>query len=237
MDSGWNIKHIVRLIVTSKTYQQSSDATAATYERDPGNKLLARGPRFRLDAELIRDSALEASGILNPAVGGPSVFPIQPPNVWANPISGEDWTESAGADRFRRGLYTFVKRSAPYPNFLSFDSTSRESCVVRRIRTNTPLQALAQMNDQMNMEASLGLAARMKKEGGKDPLSYGFRLCTCRRPNADEAKRLHALYDKLLERYRSNPEQSAKLGKNPEDAALVLTANTLLNLDETVTRR
>ena len=240
MDRGWNIKAIHKLIVMSNTYRQSSVSTAERTRIDPQNVWLARGPRFRLEAEAIRDNALAISGMLNPAVGGPSVYPSQPAGVWDSPYSGEQWMENKDANRYRRGLYTFLKRTAPYPAFTAFDATSRESCTVRRIRTNTPLQALALLNDQAYLEAARALATRMTREGGKDPkaqLAYGFRLCTLRRPSAAELQRLDQLRAQLRTRYTAIPTEAKKLAGTAEAATWTMVANVLLNLDETITKQ
>ncbi|RYG25531.1 DUF1553 domain-containing protein [bacterium] len=234
-DGGWNVKDTIRLIVCSAAYRQSSVATPALLRKDPNNRLLARGSRFRLEAETIRDNALTVAGLLSRRVGGPSVMPDQPDGVWDIPYGGERWMRADGENRWRRGLYTTWKRSAPYPAFVAFDATSREACTVRRIRTNTPLQALALLNDTGMIAAAEALAGRMAKEGGKDPLRYGFRLATGRQPNAKELLRLQTLKNGLLTRYRRSPIEAAKLG-GPEKAAMTLTANVLLNLDETITR-
>lgn len=236
MDKGWDMKAMVRLIVTSSTYRQSSAATAASEEKDPHNILLARGPRVRLDAETIRDTILSASGLLSTKIGGPSVFPYQPANVWDTPYNGEQWMESKGGDRYRRGLYTFVKRSSPYPSSLSFDGTTRESCTVRRIRTNTPLQALAMLNDQAVFDAAKALGERMLKEPANQRIAFGFRLCTGRRPTKAEADRLTALLNKLEARYSKDQAAAKKLAGTPALAAWTMVANVLLNLDETVTK-
>jgi hypothetical protein len=153
------MKAMHRLIVTSAVYRQSSRVPVALQERDPTNTLLARGPRFRMEAELIRDVTLAASGLLSPKIGGPSVFPFQPEGIWDIPYSDDKWTISDGADRYRRGLYTFVRRTAPYPSMLTFDATSREFCTVRRVRTNTPLQGLTTLNDPAFFEAARALAS------------------------------------------------------------------------------
>ncbi len=235
----WDVKAMLRLIVTSSTYRQSSSATPALAEKDPQNVLLARGPRFRMEAEMVRDNALAVSGLLDPQIGGPSVFPEQPSGVWDTPYNGEQWTTSSGGQAHRRGLYTFLKRSAPYPSFLALDATARDVCTVRRLRTNTPLQALALLNDSVMMEAARGLAGRMKYEtdGSRDMmLRHGFRLCTGRLPSAPELTRLIALHDKLVGRYRQDQQSAKKVGSDPDDAALVMVANTLLNLDETITK-
>jgi len=218
--TGWNQKALHRKIVLSRTYRQSSKASPEVLAKDPKNEWLARGPRVRLEAELIRDSVLSASGLLSRKVGGPSVFPSQPAGVWNSPYSGERWIPSQGEDAYRRGIYTFIKRTSPYPNFAAFDAPSREECTVRRSQTNTPLQALAMMNDATVIEAAEALSKRMTREGGADlasRLKYGFRLCTGRRPTAAELNRLVAL---------------AKKRKNSLDLAAI----ALLNLDETITK-
>ncbi len=234
-ETSWNVKSMVRLMVTSAAYRQSSTATPELLRKDPYNRLLARGPRYRLEAETIRDNALAIAGLLSPKIGGPSVMPDQPDGVWDAPYTGQMWTRANGEDRFRRGMYTFWKRSSPFPNFAAFDATSRETCTVRRIRTNTPLQALALLNDTGMIAAAEALGGRMNKEGGKDPIGYGFRLATGRSPSLSEAKRLSALRTKLLARYAAKPTEAAKLG-GPQKAANTLLANVLLNLDETITK-
>ncbi len=239
MNKGWDMKAMHKLIVMSSTYRQSSEASAALEEKDPKNQLYARGPRFRLDAETIRDAALKEAGLLNGAIGGPSVFPAQPTGVWDTPYNGEQWMTSDNGDQYRRGMYTFWKRSSPYPSFISLDATSRESCLVRRIRTNTPLQALAMMNDPVMMDAARGLARRSALEGGKDPgsrITFAFRVVTGREPNKKELDRLQALRQKLVDRYTKDSANAMKLGGSPEKAAWTMLCNVLLNLDETVTK-
>jgi hypothetical protein len=239
----WDVKALIRRVVTSSTYRQSSKGTPPLQERDPENRLLARGPRFRMEAEMIRDVALAASGLLSPKIGGPSVFPPQPDGIWNVPYSGDEWVTSAGEDRYRRGLYTFLRRSAPYPSFLTFDATSREFCTVRRGRTDTPLQALTTLNDEAFFEAARALARRMAKEGGADArsrLSYGFRRCVSRRPSARELARLEALYRQYLAQYARDPEAAKGVcgsdEGNAEWAARTMAGNVLLNLDETLTK-
>ncbi len=230
--TGWDMKKMNRLIVTSATYRQSSAATPELIEKDPQNLLLARGPRFRMEAEMIRDNALAVAGLLSPKIGGPSVYPDQPELVWNTPYNGQDWMPSKGEDRFRRGIYTFWKRSAPYPVFLVFDATSREYCTVRRIRTNTPLQALNLMNDTTYIEAAKGLAKQMIEHG----LSYGFQLCTARQPSAQESERLQRLFEKTVQHYEAQPEEAKKLAGDATTSAWTVVANVLLNLDETLTK-
>jgi mono/diheme cytochrome c family protein len=247
----WSMKSLVRLIVTSAAYRQSSRVTPELQARDPYNRLLARGPRFRVEAEMIRDAALAASGLLSRKIGGPSVFPPQPDGIWAVSANSDNdrWLTSTGADRFRRGLYTFIRRSAPYPAMMNFDATSRESCTVRRTRTNTPLQALTLLNDEAFFEIARGLARRMIDEGGADAkarLAYGFRLCVTRAPRAEELARLVKLYEQQLAHYRARPAEAAQLiapQLQPSDkagaaelAAWTVAANVLLNLDATLTK-
>jgi len=257
MRDGWSMKKIKRTIVTSATYRQSSHVTPALVERDPYNKLLARGPRFRVDAETVRDLALAASGLLSPKIGGPSVFPYQPEGVWGQPYSSDKWVESSDEDRYRRGVYTFVRRTSAYPSLLTFDAPSREFCTVRRVRTNTPLQALTTLNDPVFFEAARALAARVRKEAAADPqarATYAFRLCVSRPPTQAELARLVAFYRQQLERYRGDPRAAdAVLGgpvakvastaaapaadsADADLAAWTMVANVLLNLDETITK-
>ena len=225
---GWSTKAIHRLMVTSATYRQSSRAAPALIERDPDNRLLARGPRFRVEAETVRDVALAVSGLLSPKVGGPSVFPDQPDGVWDNPYSKDKWTLSEGEDRYRRSLYTFVRRTAPYPMLTTFDAPSREFCTVRRVRTNTPLQALTLMNDPAFFAAAKALAGRALRDAAPQPEARAvhiFRLATARRPSAAELA-------PLLRFYRAQAERHA----GDDAAAWTMVASVVLNLDETVTK-
>ena len=236
---NWDLKAMNKLMVMSATYRQSSATTAKLTKIDPQNVLLARGPRFRMEAEMVRDNALAISGLLSLKMGGPSVFPSQPDGVWDSPYSGETWQTSAGEDRYRRGIYTFWKRTATYPAFTVLDATSREGCTVRRIRTNTPLQALALLNDPMYLEAAKGLAKRMDREGGTSPrskLQFGFRLCVSRRPTPKESDRLFRLYRTVYAKYAAKPELAKALGSDAEDSARILLANVLLNMDETISK-
>ena len=253
---AWSMKHIHRLIALSATYRQDSALNLAANPQsairnpqleDPYNRLLARGPRFRVEAEMIRDLTLTASGLLSRKLGGPSVMPSQPEGVWRNPYSSEKWAVSKGEDQYRRGLYTFLRRTSPYPAMMTFDATSREQCTVRRIRTNTPLQSLTLLNDEAAMEMARALAKRMFLEAEGDTkarLNYGFRLCTGRHAKPAELDRLAALYDQQLANYKAVPQTANKLlkGENrelpaPELAAWTLVANVLLNLDETLTKQ
>src|SRR4029079_16165531 len=168
MDKGWDIKAMHRLILTSSAYRQSSNVTPALYEKDPYNRLIARGPRFRVEAETVRDIALAASGLLNPAIGGPSVFPQAPAFLFLPPVSygQKNWPESKGADRYRRAMYTFRFRSVPYPMLETFDAPNGDSTCVRRARSNTPLQALTTLNEPMYLEMARALAMKTLMEGG-----------------------------------------------------------------------
>lgn len=244
-DSGWDLKHIHKLIVTSATYRQASNTPPKLLERDPLNILLARGPRFRMEAEMIRDTALQAAGLLSKKVGGPSVMPYQPDNIWDSPYSGEAWRLASGEDRYRRGLYVYWKRTAPYPSFMAFDSTSRETCTIRRIRTNTPLQALALLNDKAYVECASALASRtrvLKKD--RDRIALAFQACTGRKPSAQESARLEKLVSTLRAKYAKSPLEAAKLASGKEQtsqakvesAAWTMLCNVLLNLDETITK-
>jgi hypothetical protein len=213
VDRKWSQKALLRLIVTSSTYAQDAHVSAALLERDPYNRLLARGSRFRLEAETIRDLTLSASGLLNPALRGPSVFPPQPDGIWNIPYNTDKWTTSTGPDRYRRSLYTFLRRTSPYPTQMTFDATSREYCTVRRVRTNTPLQALALLNDDAFFEAAQALARRLltDRAAGTSPESraaFGFRLVTARQPDATELARLLQLYTTELAHYRAHPDDA-----------------------------
>ncbi|HVR71582.1 MAG TPA: PSD1 and planctomycete cytochrome C domain-containing protein, partial [Vicinamibacteria bacterium] len=203
------LKPLHRLIVTSATYRQSSRVTPLLRERDPYNRLLARGPRFRVEAEMVRDIALAAGGLLSARVGGPSVFPFQPDGIWDNPYSDDRWELSPGEDRYRRGLYTFVRRTAPYPGLTVFDAPSREFCTARRVRTNTPLQALTTLNDPVYLEAARALAARAIRESGPEAearATRAFRLCTARTPRPEELAPLLAFHGRQKARFETDGE-------------------------------
>ena len=240
---GWDMKATHKLIVMSATYRQASRVTPELLARDSENRFLARGPRFRLAGELVRDQALAASGLLTPTIGGPSVRPYMPAGVWDEvSVYGDlrNYKMDPGPDRHRRTMYTVWKRTAAPPTMLLFDAPNREVCTVRRSRTNTPLQALALLNEFTYVEAARALAARMKAEGGADPLTHGFRLVTARRPSAAEKAVLAEGYAADLARFRADPDAAKRLlaanAADAELAALTLTANVLLNLDEVVTR-
>ena len=231
-ENGWSLKRLLKTIVMSKTYRQSSVAAPESLAADPRNRLLSRGPRFRLSAETVRDQALAASGLLTRQLGGPSVMPPQPAGVWKSTYSGETWKNATGPDRYRRGLYTYLKRTSPHPAMLTFDAGSGEVCQIRRVRTNTPLQALVTLNDPAFVEAAGALSKRMKN------LAHGFRLVLTRPPTAKERKRLKQLYKTLKADFADDPESARQLlksaGLEDGDAAMVAVANALLNLDETL---
>ena len=254
VESGWNVKALQKLIVMSSTYRQSSRVSPDLLQIDPNNDLLARGPRFRLDAEVVRDSALSMSGLLSEQFGGKSVKPYQPDGIWeAVAFVGSTtqyYKRDAGEALYRRSLYTFWKRTAPPPSLMAFDAPSRETCVARRARTNTPLQALVLMNDEQYVEASRNLAARMIKEGGDhaaSQLTLGFRVCTARVPSGHELSILEKVHAEQLAHYQANPAEAEKLliigaslrpeGIDPAShAAMTMMANLLLNLDEAITK-
>ncbi len=227
MEKGWSIKSIIKKIVTSAMYRQRSDTTAEMMARDDQNLLYARGPRFRLDAEAIRDNALTISGLISLKKGGPSIRPPQPDGLWKK-VGGQqyDYKVSPGEEEYRRGLYVVLKRGAPYPSFVTFDASARMACVIKRSRSNTPLQALTLLNDPVYVEAGHALAARMIQEAPSSAadarLRYGFRLTTAREPREGELQVLMGLYEEQL--------------PNGEEVAMQAVATTLLNLDETITK-
>ncbi len=248
--SPWSMKHLHRLIVTSATYRQSSRVTPPLHERDAYNRLLARGPRFRVEGEIVQDIALFASGLLNPKIGGPSVFPPIPASVADQVYGGFTWPESKGEERYRRGMYTFWKRALPFPAMLSFDAPPAENSCTRRTRSNTPLQALTTLNERTYVEAAQAMGLRVMKEGGADNRSrarYAFRLCTARPPTEKELKSLLGFWD---EQYRYFEDRSAAAltvaladpKALPPDvnvhkaAAWAMVSRAILNLDETITK-
>jgi hypothetical protein len=236
----------------SAAYQQSSKVTPELMHRDPDNRLLARGPRFRLSAETLRDQALAISGLLSPKMFGQPVKPPQPSiGLSAAFGSGIDWQTSSGDDKFRRGIYTTWRRSNPYPSMATFDAPNREVCTVRRGRTNTPLQALVTLNDPVYIEAAQALARRITANGGAstaERVRYGFLLTLSRPPHEAEAVRLAKLFEQSLARFSQNPEEAKKMATDPlgapaadanvaELAAWTVVGNVLLNLDETLMKR
>ena len=245
---GWSQKKLLKAVVMSATYQQSSVAEAKRVAADPQNRLLSRGARFRLTGETVRDQALAISGLLSAKLHGPPVMPQQPDGIWRTIYSGMKWQTSAGEDAHRRALYTFLRRTSPYPSMLTFDAGSREVCLIRRVRTNTPLQALVTLNDPVYIEAAGALAKRMLTEAGpgaSDRAARGLRLVVLRKPDAVETDRLVKLFDEVRGDYRNDAEGAAALAAQipggvpkgvatDEAAAWVAVANVLLNLDEAV---
>ena len=253
--TGWNVKAVERLIVTSATYRQSSRITPELEERDPENRLLARGPRFRLPAEIVRDNALAVSGLLDNRIGGPSVSPYQPKGLWeemafGQGFTGQTYSQSTGKDLYRRSMYTIWKRTVPPPALVTFDAPDREKCTARRSITNTPLQALVLLNDPTYVEASRFLAQRMLTQGGKTPagrIDYAFRLATGRTPDAKERAVLLEQAQQALAEYRQHGDEAKELlavGESKSDprldqkelAAWTTVAGIILNLDETITK-
>lgn len=245
-DLKWDMKALLKSIVMSQTYQQSSKVTPEALVKDPRNRLLSRGPRFRLEAEMVRDQALSLSGLLSRKMHGPSVYPPQPEGLWQAAFNGErTWKTSTGEDRYRRGVYTFWRRTVPYPSMATFDAPSRETCSLRRIRTNTPLQAFVTMNDPAYVEASQALARRIVKEGGATPqerAAFALKLCLVRPPSQPQIDSLLALYQSELAHFQSDAAAAKKLVTEPlgpapegmseaELAAWTVVANVLLNLD------
>ncbi|MBS0206327.1 MAG: DUF1553 domain-containing protein [Planctomycetes bacterium] len=254
-NGAWDVKRLHRLIVTSATYRQSSRISADLLDRDPQNKLLARGPRFRIQAEMIRDSALEMAGLLSDRIGGPSVSPYQPAGLWDDVAVGADYEgtvyrQDKGEGLYRRSMYTFWKRTCPPPGLNTFDAPEREVCTARRSRTNTPLQALVLMNDPTYLEAARKLAERVMISGGVTPeekITFAFRVAVSRRPTPAEIQLAQRLYQQRWTRYRQDPPAAQALlsvGDSPRDASLAnpeLAAWTsvmsvLLNLDEAITK-
>lgn len=251
VDSGWDLKQAIRQIVTSGTYRQSSIPTAEQREKDPYNRWLARQGRFRIDAELVRDNALAISGLLNPAIGGRSVNPYQPPGYWAYlNFPMREWQNSTGEDLYRRGLYTHWQRQYLHPSLLAFDAPSREECTADRVRSNTPLQSLVLLNDPSYVEAARVFAEKVLASGAATPadrLGWAYRRALSRDPRPEEQKLLLALVEKHREEYRQDPEAAKKLlavGTSPtptpldpaEVAAWTSVTRLILNLHETITR-
>lgn len=234
----WSVKAMLREIVLSATYGQTHKASAALVARDPANRLLARGPRVRLTAEMVRDQALAAAGLLSPKMFGPPVYPPQPEGVWNSVYSGASWKESQGEDRFRRGIYTYSKRTSGFPGFLTFDAPSRDLCSARRIPSNTPLQALVTLNDPAHIEAAQAMAKRMAAQSPdlRARLAFGHLLATQQEASPATLDDLAALHRDASADYAKNPDLATKLAPDPDSAALVLTANTLLNLDAALNR-
>jgi hypothetical protein len=255
IQSKWDVRAMQRLIVTSAAYRQSSHVTRELLEKDPENRLIARGPRYRLPAEMVRDNALALSGLLNPAVGGPSVFPYQPKGLWEEMAFGEGFSmqtyvQSHGADLYRRSMYTFWKRTVPPAQMSVFDAPDREKCIARRTLTNTPLQALVLLNDPTYLEAARVLAERVIRQAGKDAAkraTLAFELATSRRPDRQELAVLVKLARQGTQSYAHDGKGAGALLQNGESApdskidkaelaAWTTVASAILNLDETITK-
>jgi hypothetical protein len=260
MDHGWSLKHIHELIVSSATYQQSSTMRPEQFARDPDNRLLERGPRFRVDAEVVRDVALAVSGLLNPEMGGPSVFPPAPEFLFQPPTSYtlKRWHYDSGPEKYRRALYTFRFRSVPYPMLQNFDAPTGDVACPRRGRSNTPLQALTTLNEELFLDCARSLAVKIVTEGGdsdSERVSYTVRRCLAREPLAAERAVLQDFLNQQRERFASNsvdpwplisgadpPKNSPAVTELPgntspaELAAWTALARVVLNLDETITK-
>jgi hypothetical protein len=251
MDSGWDVKHMVKLLVMSGTYRQSSQSSALLKERDPYNRLFARQGRFRLDAEMVRDNALAVSGLLSRRIGGASVKPYQPPGYWqALNFPPREWHDGKGEDLYRRGLYTHWQRTFLHPSLLAFDAPTREECTVERPRSNIPQQALVLLNDPTYVEAARAFAERILREGGTgiaERLAWAFGCALSRAPRADEAKILSDIYAKHMQRYIHDRDDAGKLlhiGARPQSrdlgaselAAWTSVARVIFNLHEMITR-
>jgi len=238
----WSQKKLLKYLVTSATYGQDSRASRELLEKDPYNRLLARGPRFRLTAEQVRDQTLAVSGLLSKKIGGPSVMPYQPDGVWQVPYDTDTWRLSDGDDRHRRAVYVYLKRSTPYPSLLTFDGSNRAACLSRRIRTNTPLQALVTLNDPVFAEAGRAYAKRMAGLGKtpEDRIEAGYRLAMGHGLTAKKRAALVKLYNEALAEFRAKPAELKKFlagpRPDPQLAALTTVAGALLNLDEFVTK-
>ena len=245
MERGWSMKALLKTIVMSATYRQASRVTPSHLEIDPENRLLARGPRLRLEAEMIRDSALVVSGLLTDKIGGPSVFPPQPPSVTTEGAYGRlKWKPSEGPDRFRRSLYTYAKRTTPFAMLMTFDAPSGEACVPRRQRSNTPLQSLTLLNDAMFMEMAQALGKSIAECDGstEERMTHLFRRCLTRYPTREELEKLTTFYRKQQDRFASQSLSSEEiLGEKAEQAPAdvgtwVTLARVVMNLDEAITK-
>lgn len=243
-DYHWSVKKVLAELVTSATYMQDSKVTDKMREKDLNNKYYARGPRVRLSAEEIRDQALAVSGMIDYKMFGKGVMPWQPEGIWSSPYNTAKWTTSAGGEAYRRAIYTYWKRSAPYPSMITFDGVQRTACTARRIRTNTPLQALVTLNDSVYVDLARHFATRMAKAGGRasaNQIKTGYQLLTYKPIPQAKLQILLSLYQDALKQYEAQPKEAAELlaannNADPRQAALVVVANAMLNLDEVVTK-
>jgi hypothetical protein len=240
----WSVKKLLKEIVMSATYRQDSKVAPESLEKDPSDKLYERSPRVRLSAEEVRDQDLCISGLLSDKMYGPSVFPYQPGGIWLSPWNGATWQKSQYEDQYRRALYTYWKRTAPYPSMMTFDGVAREVCTVRRIRTNTPLQALVTLNDDAYLEMSRNFAYKMQEIGTdlKQQINKGYELALYRPITPDKLAVLIKLYNESLQKFKKDKDRTCEMigedneHNNPETAALVVVANAMLNLDEVITK-
>ncbi len=244
-EHDWSIKKMLRDMVISSTYRQSAQTSEDDRSKDPFNRWYARGPRVRLSAEQIRDQALAVAGLLSPKMYGRSVMPYQPEGVWQSPYNGLSWNLSPGEDKHRRAVYTFIKRTGPYPSMINFDGTAREVCLSRRIRTNTPLQALTTLNDPAFLDAARNLAIRLRKKCGDKPtliISAAHREAMGRDIDTDRLKVLLSLYDRAYQSFIRDPDKTCEMigvqdeNNTPLVAAMTVTCNALLNMDEFLTK-
>jgi len=244
-DNHWSLKQLIKTIVMSATYRQSSKLTLELEQKDPYNKLYARGARVRLSSEQIRDQALCISGLMSDKIYGPSVYPWQPKGIWSSPWNGAQWLQNSDEDQYRRALYTYWKRSAPYPSMITFDGVSREMCMARRIRTNTPLQALTTLNDSAYIDMARHFAYRMQREASNNveqQIETGFQLATNHPIDDKSLQALIKLYNMAFEQFKNDPGKTCEMlggmssRTNAETAALAVVANAILNLDEVVTK-
>jgi hypothetical protein len=250
--SGWDTKKMLSLLLNTRAYRQSSASDAKSNERDPDNRLVARGPRFRPSGEMLRDQALAVSGLLSAKMFGEPVRPMRPNLGLSIAFGGSgDWMTSTGEDRYRRSLYTDTRRSTPYPSFATFDAPNRETCVVRRDRSNTPLQAFVTLNDPVFVETSQALARRLLKEGGATDdtrLRFAFSLCLSREPDANELATLKTLLAKSSAQYKADAALALKMATDPLGpadkgadlptlAAWTAVSSVIMNLDEFLMRR
>jgi hypothetical protein len=234
----WSLKRLLKEIVMSSTYRQSSNVTPEHMATDAANRYYARAPRVRLSAEQVRDQALAVSGLMSTKMYGPGVMPYQPDKIWLSPYNGREWIKSKGEDQYRRAVYTYWKRTAPYPSMMTFDGSAREVCMARRIRTNTPLQALVTLNDSVYVEASAQLAKRMKATGSKleEHIAHGYFLAMGYQPSQDKLAVLVALHNSVATGSTIKKVNSSDDEQLIEDKPLMLVANAILNLDEFVTK-
>lgn len=237
-DHGWRLKPFLKEIVLSASYRQTNRANPEVIASDPRNRLVGRGPRQRLTGEMIRDQALLVSGLLSDKMYGPPVYPPQPEGIWRNAHSGKQWVNSTGPDRYRRAIYTYVRRTTGFPGLLTFDSPTRELCSPRRIATNTPLQALLTLNDPAHIEFAQAYAARIMDAPGdlEQQLSWAYRQIALAQPAPSVIETLKVLHNEVFKEFELNPAESKKLAPTPTEAALVMVANTLLNSDLALNR-